>query len=86
MTDDDIRALVERLRPFSFAAHQQVADAIESLLAERDALRADAERYRWLRDGDWDAESHPDVYSSVRDARTDQLDAAIDAARGASDE
>jgi len=46
----------------------------EGLRAERDALRADAERYRWLRTYEVD--------SYLASGRMDSLDAAIDAARG----
>ena len=62
---------------------EQDADEIERLRAERDALRADALRYRWLRD------SHPadgtlwvafDIPPRVRSRRLESLDAAIDAA------
>lgn len=44
-------------------------------VAERDALKADAERYRWLRNGDYDLEG----LTSLSGA---DLDAAIDAAKG----
>ena len=47
---------------------------IEQLKAERDALLADAERYRWLRDRAWPFEFKG---NSPEDA-----DAAIDVARG----
>lgn len=64
---------------------------VAELEAERDAARADAERYRWLRDsaaGQWE---HPIVVSQKRQGDRMQyvgplgfkeLDAAIDAARG----
>ena len=64
--------------------------AIESLVDERDALKADAERYRYVREGhgDWAIcyWSSDDDYMSdcwVFDARDPKyVDAAIDAARG----
>lgn len=107
-TDDDLRALVERLRAtpvwnsvYRFACW--AADAIESLLAERtrdtaricdlvadvarleqecDALRADAERYRYLCDSSLGILClHGETYHTKA-----EFDAAIDAAMGASDE
>lgn len=50
-----------------------------ALLAERDALRADAERYRLVRRG-----QHWSVVNGVGDhLRAEELDSAVDAARGA---
>ena len=57
---------IVRLRDFAAFA--------ELVAAERDALKADAERYRWLRDRAWPFEFKG---NSPEDA-----DAAIDAARG----
>ena len=65
--------------------------AIRELLAERDALKADAERYRWLRGGKeipaysvrwarWDVRQWCGSYWCAMFA--EQMDAAIDAARG----
>ena len=54
------------------------------LLAERDALRADVERYRWLRshsDGFWSCHEKDGYGGDVLKYGGD-LDAAIDAARG----
>jgi hypothetical protein len=48
----------------------------ESAEAERDALREDAERYRWLRE----QEEIPELLASADLATGDKLDAAIDAA------
>lgn len=75
-------AEIERLRkhPITDATYLGLAEDIARLTAERDALRADALRYRWLRDSsnpgadllaDWDMDGADD----------DELDAAIDAAR-----
>ena len=44
---------------------------------ERDALRADAERYRWLRDNPWPS---PEFASIIQEHRNAVWDAAIDAA------
>ena len=55
----------------------------DALLAERDALAKDAERYRWLRNPDQDVALVLDkmVSSGVYEYRAgDELDAAIDAA------
>ena len=59
------------------------------LTAEVEALRADAERYRWLRDGD-EVSDYPypvmrqgGKYDFDRTIWFEELDAAIDAARGA---
>jgi hypothetical protein len=53
---------------------------IERLRAENEALRADAERYRWLRDSEWDQSRHPSVWEAVTN-ECDYMDAAIDEAR-----
>ena len=55
------------------------ASKIEELIAERDALRKDAERYRWLRDP-----ASKDAYDTFAaayfNAGPEGMDAAIDAA------
>lgn len=70
------------------------ADEWAALLAERDALAADAARYRWLRDRAWATGSKecPCVHMTDAKGRSlpgddgalagADLDAAIDAARG----
>lgn len=68
---------------------------IADLRAERDQLRADAERYRWLRDnalslswqsGRWKSgATHYGVSALDADQRPIAIDAAIDAAIGAKD-
>jgi hypothetical protein len=72
--------------PSHFADNPRVAlrAAIESLVAERDALKADAERYRYAKHGMgefgvcvWD----DDEGFWICDMRIN-IDAAIDAARG----
>ena len=60
--------------------YQRAADAMAmSHKVERDALRADAERYRWLRDAEWTENSHPEVWRQLL-CEYGELDAAIDAA------
>jgi len=54
-------------------------DHLKAALTERDALRADAARYRWLRDHPCPQVMHPSGYG-MGNARGEQLDAAIDAA------
>ena len=62
-------------------------DQVAKLEAENDALRADAERYRWLRDqsGGYASNAKFTIYYRdgdwVQRVRPDDLDAAIDAAR-----
>lgn len=59
------------------AAPSIVQLAVE-LGAECEALRADAERYRWLRDeSDWEIS---EAGASMQDWEPDEMDAAIDAA------
>jgi hypothetical protein len=58
--------------PTSAAHHDEAAAELRRLHAEVEALRADAERYRWLRIGGIDHLLH---------GRFEELDAAIDAAR-----
>lgn len=57
---------------------QELAAVWALLDAERDALRADAERYRWLRNNPqwlgWEHDFRPDEVDR-------EIDAAIDAAR-----
>ena len=65
---------------------EEAADEIERLRAEVAGLREDAERYRWLRDGDLCA-NYPYPVMRVGGNGHDysvwfeELDAAIDAAR-----
>ena len=56
-----------------------VKDECERLRAERDALKADAERYLWLRDAEWRQETHRDVWDCIMGGDS-HLDEAIDAA------
>ena len=64
----------------------RLVDECISLRAENEALRADAERYRWLRHGDNDEPClyfSDDCKAAVWLLREDELDAAIDATRAA---
>jgi hypothetical protein len=57
-----------------------VIKAVEKLKAERDALRVDAERYRWLREHSCQSDGNNiESWSTHEDPAS--LDAAIDAAR-----
>ena len=61
-------------------AHERIENLTRQLAEvtkERDALRADAERYRWLRDKHDDGDEQWYVYG----AHTNNLDAEIDAAK-----
>ena len=75
-----------QIRDFTLADMQAYAQAaIAALTAERDALRKDAERYRWLkhRDLPWSYTDHPKsmVVTRWRSGHSpDEIDAAIDAA------
>jgi hypothetical protein len=68
------------------ALSPDVSSYIASLVAERDALAADAERYRWLRDrlAIEDVERlERDFWGTPDEAESLKTDAAIDAARSA---
>ena len=72
--------LVQRLRDFALegwsvavATMSEAADTIEALQAERDALRADAERYRWLK-------TQPLWLGWEHDFRPDEIEREVDAA------
>lgn len=52
----------------------------DQLRAERDALRKDAERYRWICSASYGAPSHPFVVINDFDSDKASIDAAIDAA------
>ena len=62
----------------------KLADAIDAMRAERNALKADAERYRWLRQ--YGNGIYPDVFNDegapilAVPAAAVRLDSAIDAA------
>ena len=75
--------------PTSAAHHDAAAAELRRLHAECDALRADAERYRWLRDIDtgpsqiWEliSDDAQPPYMTLKSGNI--LDATIDAARAA---
>ncbi len=77
--------LIKRLRARKAdrTLHEAAADEIERLTAERDALRADAERYKWLTE---DHHSHETRAASGERRGTDDGKAAANvldrAARG----
>ncbi len=83
--------LVERLRKYSLRSGyawycHRAADRIEQLERENAELKADAERYRWLRDeAQWlDDVPHAIIWKSNGHVQEvcaeDELDEAIDAA------
>lgn len=76
-------AVLEEMRDQIVARNTRIA----ALEAENEALRKDAERYRWLRDGDADAatKDFPIAKGCVTNNSLwdHKLDAAIDAARKA---
>lgn len=68
--------------------HGECREEIRKLEAEIEALRADAERYRWLRCRNWSDDAMCIVTNPRETVRlgtfcpsNEQLDAAIDAAR-----
>lgn len=89
---NDERTLEEQCYGECWAAKKQIADRdaeIERLKAENEALRRDAERYRWLRG---ETRKNPDFYSgetrwmvscaqngTARNLFGDRIDDAIDA-------
>lgn len=90
MTDQDLVAMLREIAldektswdgwsAQDVATVESAADAIERLTAEVEALRKDAERYRWLRDTPWPAE-----LQTVIQLHSNAIwDRAIDAARSA---
>lgn len=73
--------LIERLRCFDRVTCNEAADALEAQALEIEALRKDAERYRFLRECDLDdmaAQYWPGGEVPVGE----EFDAAIDAAKG----
>lgn len=86
-----IDRLIARARGFRAIANEAAGmledaeDRIDRLTAERDELRADAERYRWLRRLEGECDSAACVNFNIGfdwiEAHGVELDAAIDAAR-----
>ncbi len=91
-TMEDMQVEIARLRAELHNAAKAALDAVAlSCEKEReaDALRVDAERYRWLRDcSAWSDAKNPCPYSESGDGQlrciTEGLDEAVDAAMGAS--
>ena len=83
--DNRYWALILHLRPHQITQrHRPVvfAEDYDALAAERDALRKDAERYRWLRDSAGN-DIMEKLMAECSPPRWDELvDAAIDAAMG----
>lgn len=74
--------LAKSLREIGEPICADAADEIDALAAERDALRKDAERYRWLRDSAGN-DIMEKLMAECSPPRWDELvDAAIDAAMG----
>lgn len=72
------------VRPLT--SHAAAQSRINALLEEVEALRKDAERYRWLRHGDNDEKvikRGPVAHDFVYLLRMEKLDAAIDASLSA---
>lgn len=83
MSDDLLRRLDEwgaaKRLEYLPSLGRQAAARIRELEAERDALRADAERYRWLRDRH---EYNIAASEIVQEVSGEGWDAAIDRALG----
>ena len=70
-----------------YASHVKISDKIISLVEENESLRADAERYRWLRTADWWRDPVCVIRNPKEQAKLgsdcpsgERLDAAIDSA------
>lgn len=73
-----VMSLIDRLRGGVYGLNRialcaEAADKIERLTAENEALRADAERYRWLK-------HNPQWLGWEHDFRPDEVEREIDAA------
>lgn len=87
--DDTLNGLVDDTKRIRLSEREAVAaiqtlvmeaaDALTAQAREIEALRADAERYRWLRDEDDDpCVSLPQLFTET--GKPEDVDAAIDAA------
>ena len=81
----DLKELTRRLRetPPNVLKEREAAAAIDSLIAELEQAKKDAERYRWLTDDHADAEMRDlaeDTGIRLRWIGKGSADAAIDAA------
>ena len=76
--DGSLRSLFEERKTFIDACHPE---AMRAILAHIEALEADAERYRWLRRGEYPI----DFARNVLNDTPFGIDAAIDAARKEAD-
>lgn len=77
-TVDDVNLEADQNAAFFAAANPAT---IRAILAELDALREDAERWRWLRSKPKGWSIQHDRFGWLRTYGADNLDAAIDAAR-----
>jgi hypothetical protein len=82
-TTDEIMRLAAIYRMSSGPIHTVMTEgalrvAVSALVAERDALQTDAERYRWIRTaGAWESELTLDALSDD----PEKFDAAVDASK-----
>ena len=67
--------------PMPMGWYLEAAAELRRLSAENETLRADAERYRWLRDHGDSGCTQKDGYGGYELRMGEELDAAIDAAR-----
>lgn len=75
----------ERCEIRALTPHAPAQSALDELRREVEALRADAERYRWLREADW-IDCHIEESRGIIGLEPSTLDAAIDTARASTDE
>lgn len=85
----ELRKLAERLSPDRTTVlridAEQAGEAILALLDRLEKAEKDAERYRWLRDSEWEMfEDHWLCERHIYGEGPDELNAAIDAAMEAS--
>lgn len=66
------------------ALEWQLSRALDSRQYVSDEDKRDAERYRWMRENDWDSPIIRLDYDDYENAKGEKLDTAVDAARGIS--